>query len=242
MSQLPRRTRLRSAVMEDFSTKLLAALELQQVGERFALIFEPLPKNHFDPMASKLNPTIQALSAKINTLEADNKAKDEKIAKMEQRILHLESSIDDLEQHGRRDSVKIFGLPEDNPGTTDDKKSSNSAMCRWPFLIELENRSQFRSTPAPSLHPHTHSSLNLWAGEPRSMWWPRERRCRTETQRGCELTTPRKMTNLMTTWSTMRIELYCQQYSWQRILLRLVLALRTKHRSSNVTTKFKIPG
>ena len=140
MSQLPGRTRLRFAVMEDFSTKLLAALELQQVGERFALIFEPLPKNHFDPMASKLNPTIQALNAKINTLEADSKVKDEKIAKMEQRILHLKSSIDDLEQHGRRDSVKIFGLPEDNPGTTDDKKSSNSAMCNVPPPLPFAGR------------------------------------------------------------------------------------------------------
>ena len=54
--------------MEDFSTKLLAALELQQLGERFALIFEPLLKNHLDSIASKLNTTIQALSTKINTL------------------------------------------------------------------------------------------------------------------------------------------------------------------------------
>ena len=121
--------------MEDFSTKLLAALELQQVGERFALIFEPLLKNHLDPIASKLNTT-----AKINTLEADSKAKDEKIAKMEQRIIHLESSIDDLEQHGRRDSVRIFGLPEDDTGTTDEK------------VLKLCNvRMKLRPPPPPPL-------------------------------------------------------------------------------------------
>ena len=112
MSQLIGSTRMQSAVMEDFSIKLLAALELQQVvGMRFALIFEPLLKNHPDSIASKLNTTIQALNAKINTLEADSKAEDEKLAKMEQSIAHLASSIDDLEQYGRCDSVQFFGLP-----------------------------------------------------------------------------------------------------------------------------------
>ena len=129
MSQLTGRTRLQSAVMEHFSTKLLAALELQQVGERFALIFEPLLKSRLDPIASELNTTIQALSAKINTLENDAKAKDEKIAKLEQRIIHL-VIIDDLEQHGRHvfsgfsGCLKMIQAPWM-------RKSSSSAMCQW---------------------------------------------------------------------------------------------------------------
>ena len=207
MSQLTGRTRLQSAVMEDFSTKLLAALELQQVGERFALIFEPVLKNHLDPIASKLNTTIQALSAKVNPLVADSKAKDEKIAKMEQRIVHLESSIDDLEQYGRRDSVRIFGLPEDDLGTMDEKviKLCNARMkLRPPLQVDEIAVSHRVGEPKPvpqdtNAEPssHAHSSLNLWAGEPRSVRWPRERSCGTETQRGCKPTTPRKATDLM---------------------------------------------
>ena len=33
----------------------------------------------------------------------------------------LEARIDDLEQHGRRGSECVFGVPEDMPGSTDDK-------------------------------------------------------------------------------------------------------------------------
>ena len=122
--------------MEDFSKKLLAALELQEIGERFALIFEPLLKGHLDPLSSQLSGTIQALSSKVTTLEAEGKVKDAKIATLEKRITQMETTLDDLEQHGRRESMRIFGLPETDPGTTDEKvlKLVNQRMKLYPPL------------------------------------------------------------------------------------------------------------
>ena len=130
------RARLQSAAMEDFGKKLLAALELQEVGERFALIFEPLLKEHLDPISSKLSSAIKTLSTKVTNLETEGKVKDVKITAMEKRITQLESTIDDLEQHGRRESMRIFGLPEDDPGTTDEKvlKLANERMELRPPL------------------------------------------------------------------------------------------------------------
>ena len=116
--------------------KLLAALELQEIGERFALIFEPLLKGHLDPLSSQLSGTIQALSSKVTTLEAEGKVKDAKIATLEKRITQMETTLDDLERHGRRESMRIFRLPETDPGTTDEKvlKLVNQRMKLYPPL------------------------------------------------------------------------------------------------------------
>ena len=43
------------------------------------------------------------------------------IRKLNQDVAKLQSRVEDLEQHGHKDSVRIFGLLEDTPGTTDQK-------------------------------------------------------------------------------------------------------------------------
>ena len=45
----------------------------------------------------------------------------EAIKKLTKQHQDLEARIDDLEQHGPRGSICVFGVPEDFPGTTDDK-------------------------------------------------------------------------------------------------------------------------
>ena len=94
------------------------------------------------------------LSTKVTTLEAEGKVKDEKITTMEKRITQLESTIDDLEQHGRRESMRIFGLPEDDPGTTDEKvlKPANERMELRPPL-QLDEIAVWHRVGLPQTDP-----------------------------------------------------------------------------------------
>ena len=73
------------------------------------------------------------------TLDALNKecgSKDLVIRKLDQDVAQLHSSVDDLEQHGRKDSVRRFGQLEDTPGTTDQKvlRFCNQMMKSQPLL------------------------------------------------------------------------------------------------------------
>ena len=47
--------------------------------------------------------------------------RDATIDKLNQEVDALKITIDDLEQHGRKGSIRVFGLPEDTPGQVDEK-------------------------------------------------------------------------------------------------------------------------
>ena len=61
------------------------------------------------------------LDSTVEILKKESAAKDEKIATLQRQVTELEIKMDDHEQHGRRDSVRIFGLSEISSGTTDEK-------------------------------------------------------------------------------------------------------------------------
>ena len=106
---------------EDFVTSLLAALETDAVVERFRLIFEPIFSGILDPHTRKMGDAITKLASTVEVLKKESAAKDEKIATLQRQVTDLEIKMDDHEQHGRRDSVRIFGLSETSSGTTDEK-------------------------------------------------------------------------------------------------------------------------
>ena len=75
-------------------------------------------------MASLLEPYKDALvkaNSDITTLKSQVADKETTIQKMLDQISELEQKYDDLEQHGRKGSVRIFGVPENTGGDTDTK-------------------------------------------------------------------------------------------------------------------------
>ena len=75
-------------------------------------------------MASLLEPYKDALkkaNSDIDSLKSQVVAWEWTIHKMSDQITELERKFDDLEQHGRKGSVRIFGVPENTRGDTDTK-------------------------------------------------------------------------------------------------------------------------
>ena len=75
-------------------------------------------------MASLLEPYQDALvkaNSDITSLKSQVADKETTIQKMSDQISELEQKYDDLEQHGRKGSVRIFGVPENTAGNTDTK-------------------------------------------------------------------------------------------------------------------------
>ena len=96
---------------------------------------------------------MKTLSQTVTTLKAEVKAKDDCIRALQDNVEELQTKLDDLEQQGRKDSVRIFGLPEVDPGTTDEKviKLCNEWMKLEPPLaleeIAVSHRLGLQKTP-----------------------------------------------------------------------------------------------
>ncbi|KAK3909296.1 LINE-1 retrotransposable element ORF1 protein [Frankliniella fusca] len=61
--------------------------------------------------------SIQSLTDEITDLKIELRAKDDKISKLES---YVETRLDELEQYGRRNNLRIFGIPEEENENTDD--------------------------------------------------------------------------------------------------------------------------
>ena len=110
-----------ASTMENFKPSFLAALEDEEIVERYKLIFEPMFKTLMLPVTSKLTDTVAMLSQSITSLKKEVEEKDSIIRELQGSVSRLQVTVDDLEQHGRRESIRVFGLPETTPGSTDDK-------------------------------------------------------------------------------------------------------------------------
>ena len=119
------RARLKSieamSATEDFTKSLLLALENFDVGERFRLILQPSIQELLQPMTSVLEKAVQDLQPTVSTLKNTVTKKDAEILALRQEVRDLRATADDMEQHSRRASIRVFGVPEDTPGSTDDK-------------------------------------------------------------------------------------------------------------------------
>ena len=122
--------------IDEFKEQLLSALEQQDIVQRFFLIFENQLKTHLDPFTKKLTDAIQSLTQTVTQLKGEIKSRDNTIRTLQSEVTQLQTRVEDLEQHGRRDSLRFFGIPEDEPGNTNDKviKLCNKRLKLSPHL------------------------------------------------------------------------------------------------------------
>ena len=71
------------------------------------------------PLLKPLSDALTQANATIASLCKRIDEKDNAIANMEQQVRDLDIRVDDLEQQGRRGSMRVFGIPEDTPGSVD---------------------------------------------------------------------------------------------------------------------------
>ena len=90
---------------EHFALCLTAALKLPDIQELLKQITQPTREEFADMISSELH-------RQLKPYKDDLAAKDKEIQELKQTISVLDRKIDDLEQHGRRDSLGISGIPE----------------------------------------------------------------------------------------------------------------------------------
>ena len=71
------------------------------------------------PLLKPLSDALAQANATIASLRKRIDKKDNAIANLEQQVRDLDIRVDDLEQQGRRGSMRVFGIPEDTPGSVD---------------------------------------------------------------------------------------------------------------------------
>ena len=100
--------------METFTDNMLKALESDEVGDRLKLLFRSVVEDIME-----LTQSVKDIV--VSTLRAQLTARDDKIASLESEMTRLNDTLDDLEQHSRRGSIRVFEIPEEGDGNTDDK-------------------------------------------------------------------------------------------------------------------------
>ena len=82
---------------------------------------------------------VQKNTAEVASLRAQLADRDATIERLKSHVSNLETKIDDLEQHGRRGSIRVLGLPEETAGTLDEKLRSlfnNNMELDPPLVVE----------------------------------------------------------------------------------------------------------
>ena len=75
----------------------------------------------FKPMLAPIQDALKQSNLLVDSLRNQLQTKDEQITSLRNEVTNLKVLYDDLEQHGRRGSMRIFGVPEHTTGTVDDK-------------------------------------------------------------------------------------------------------------------------
>ena len=96
-----------------FELQLMQALQNPLVAAQF--------RDAIAPLITPLKDALCQNTAQVASLRAQLAERDEIIDNLQSHVRGLEIKIDDLEQQGRKGSIRVFGLPEDNPGTLDEK-------------------------------------------------------------------------------------------------------------------------
>ena len=136
-----------ASLMASFLLHLSEALDDNDIVKKFQTIMSPL-----------LTPVMDALNqdnATIDSLKNVWTKKDSKIATLEQNVWDMEIRLDDLEQ-GRRGSMRVFGVPDDTPGSVDSKVLAlcNSQMDVSPPLVteDIEVVHRLDKPPSGTVH------------------------------------------------------------------------------------------
>ena len=96
-----------------FQLNLLEALGNSDVAARFRSIIAP-PIEPLSDAVQRNMPEVASLGAQLADCDAT-------IERLQSHVSDLEIKIDDLEQHGRRGSIRVLGLPEETAGTLNEK-------------------------------------------------------------------------------------------------------------------------
>ena len=124
MAEWQGRLRSNSVIQEDFTMATKEAetafkLSLQQslldpiIAEQYREIFKP--------MLTPIMDTLNQSNALVDTLRKQLEVKNQEVAELRSEVDGLKVMYNDLEQHGRRGSMRVFGVPEHTTGTVDDK-------------------------------------------------------------------------------------------------------------------------
>ena len=106
---------------EVFMRALLLSLKQDDVMDIFAEKISEVIRGEMIPLHANIDKmkkelasasALTDLQATLGALRAEIKTKDAKILALEGKVSALESSMDDLEQYTRRNSVRLYGLPE----------------------------------------------------------------------------------------------------------------------------------
>lgn len=89
----------------------------EKVSEMERGELESLISNIVRQVMEPLSETIKNLTNEVSTFKKKLKEKDDKICKLEE---YVETRLDELEQYGRRNNLRIFGVPEKQDENTDD--------------------------------------------------------------------------------------------------------------------------
>ena len=90
---------------EHFALCLATALKLPDIKELLKEITHPNREEFADMISGELHRQFKPLKDSIT-------AKDDEIKELKDTVSKLESKVEELEQHGRRDSLRIAGIPE----------------------------------------------------------------------------------------------------------------------------------
>ena len=77
-------------------------------------------QEHLQPITDDLHNTLKDVQQTLGALQTIVKAKDKEILCLKREVNELQDKLDNYEQHSRRGAIRVFGVPDDFPGTTDD--------------------------------------------------------------------------------------------------------------------------
>ena len=102
-----------------------------------------------------ISDALEASNMLVDNLRKQLKANDEEVAALRDEVDALKVRHDDLEQHGRRGSMRVFGVPEHTTGTVDHKVLSlvNEHLKVTPPLV-LEDIEVAHRLGKPPPKPH----------------------------------------------------------------------------------------
>ena len=97
---------------EHFILCLTTALNSPDIRDLLKQITQPSREEFGDLISSELHRQLQPMREALS-------AKDAEIADLKKTITDMSSQLEELEQHGRRDSLRIAGIPESDNDDTD---------------------------------------------------------------------------------------------------------------------------
>ena len=67
----------------------------------------------------------------VSMMKAQLKAHDDRVQLMERVVTRLNGTIDDLDQHSRRCSLRVFRVTEEGNGSNDDNWQGAAGLVQW---------------------------------------------------------------------------------------------------------------